>query len=103
MEDEHDFMRCATAWAGMATVDIPNVATILTDLSNFPTLADRVQQGMLNFLYLGRLMIHPDGLSSDPAFQDAQGRSLLDTGRLFYDGNSQGGIIAGALAPVAPD
>ena len=57
----------------MATTDVPNVATILTDLSHFNTLADRVQQGMLNFLYLGRLMIHPDGLSTDPAFQDDTG------------------------------
>ena len=103
MASEHNFTFCATNWEGMAETDIPNVATILADLSNFPTLADRVQQGMLNFLYLGRLMIHPDGLSSDPAFQDAQGRSLLDTRRLFYDGNSQGGIIGGALAAVAPD
>jgi hypothetical protein len=100
---EHNFTFCATDWAGMATTDVPNVATILTDLSNFNTLADRVQQGMLNFLYLGRLMIHPDGLSTDPAFQDAAGRSLLDTRRLFYDGNSQGGIIGGALTAVAPD
>src|SRR3954454_10492714 len=100
---EHNLTFCATDWAGMATPDIPNVATILTDLSNFNTLADRVQQGMLNFLYLGRLMIHPDGLSTGPAFQDAGGKSLLDTRRLFYDGNSQGGIIGGALTAVAPD
>jgi hypothetical protein len=103
MEDEHDFIYCATDWAGMATVDVPNVATILADLSNFPTLADRVQQGMLNFLYLGRLMIHPDGLGANPAFQTADGKSLFDTRRLYYDGNSQGGIIGGALTAVAPD
>ena len=103
MADEHNFIFCATDWAGMATEDVPNVATILTDLSHFPTLADRVQQGMLNFLFLGRLMIHPDGLSSQPAFQTDGGQPLLDTRRLFYDGNSQGGIIGGALTAVAPD
>jgi hypothetical protein len=103
MEDEHNFIYCATDWAGMATIDVPNVATILTDLSNFPTLADRVQQGMLNFLYLGRLMIHPQGLGSQPAFQTADGKSLIDTRALYYDGNSQGGIIGGALTAVAPD
>ena len=85
------------------TADVPNVATILADLSNFPTLADRVQQGMLNFLYLGRLMIHPQGLGANPAFQTADGKSLFDTRRLYYDGNSQGGIIGGALTAVAPD
>jgi hypothetical protein len=102
MMAEHNFTYCATAWAGMATVDVPNVATILADVSNFNTLADRVQQGMLNFLYLGRLMIHPDGLCSQTAFQ-VHGTCILDTRRLFYDGNSQGGIIGGALTAVAPD
>lgn len=103
MMAKYNFTFCATAWAGMATEDVPNVATILTDLSNFPTLADRVQQGMLNFLYLGRLMINPDGLCSQKAFRMADGRCALDTRRLFYDGNSQGGIIGGALTAVAPD
>ena len=43
-------------------------ANILTDLSNFPELADRLQQGLLNELFLSRLMIHPDGFASAPAF-----------------------------------
>ena len=93
---------CGTDWIGMSTTDIPNALTTLADLSNFPTLADRVQQGMLNFLYLGRLMIHPDGFAANDAFQFG-GESVLDTTRLFYDGNSQGGIIGGALAAVAVD
>jgi hypothetical protein len=83
--------------------DVPNVVTILHDLSNFPTLADRVQQGMLNFMYLGRAMVHPAGFASLPAFQFG-GRSVLDgSQRLFYDGNSQGGIIGGALIATEPD
>ena len=102
MMAEHNFVFCATDWAGMADQDLPNVLTILPDVSRFNTLADRVQQGMLNFLYLGRLMIHPDGLVSQPQFQK-DGQPILDTERLFYDGNSQGGIIGGALAAVAPD
>jgi hypothetical protein len=100
--DEHDITFCATDWTGMATEDVPNVLTVLMDLSSFPTLADRVQQGMLNVLYLGRLLHHPDGLAADPAFQ-RDGRRLLDPSRLFFDANSQGGIIGGALTAVAPD
>ena len=69
-------------------------------MSNFPQLADRVQQGMLNFLYLGRLMIHPDGLSTRPGLPGER-PAVIDTRRLFYDGNSQGGIIGGALTAVA--
>jgi hypothetical protein len=130
MANEHNFVFCATEWIGMAcsdvtdptdpqgllgealagnlpqspNCDVPNVVTILHDLSNFPTLADRVQQGMLDFMYLGRAMVHPDGFAKDPAFKLPDGRSLFDgTQRLFYDGNSQGGIIGGSLIAVEPD
>jgi hypothetical protein len=98
MAARHDMLFCATDWAGMSQSDIPNVASILTDLSNFPSLADRSQQGILNFMYLGRLMIHPQGLVTDPHFA-----GTIDRTRLYYDGNSQGGIIGGALTAVAPD
>ena len=57
-------------------------------------------------MYLGRLMIHPQGFSSDPAFQFTKGgaRSRCSTrARLFYDGNSQGGIMGGSLTALAPD
>ncbi|HEU0131227.1 MAG TPA: hypothetical protein VFQ85_09590 [Mycobacteriales bacterium] len=101
MAQENDFVFCATDWIGMATEDVPNVATILADMSNFPTLADRVQQGMLNFLFLARAM--KTGFASDPAFQSPGGTSVLDTRAVFYDGNSQGGIIGGALMAVAQD
>ena len=126
---EHNFIFCATDWIGMSCSDLPDtdaspdavatflekssrrqfpncdyqtIVTILEDMSNFPKLADRMQQGLVNFLYLGRLLVHPDGFSKDPSFQ-AGGQSLIDTRRLFYDGNSQGGIIGGALAAVGVD
>jgi hypothetical protein len=102
MANEHNIMFCATDWAGFATQDLPTIATILQDVSNFPKLVDRTQQGMLNFLFLGRAMIHPQGFSASPAFRIG-GQSVIDTERLFYDGNSQGGILGGALAAVAPD
>jgi hypothetical protein len=100
--DQHRMMFCATDWQGMSSSDGPNVISVLQDLSRFPTIADRLQQGMLNFLYLGRAMIHDDGLSSDPAFR-FQGQSLIDQRRLFYAGGSQGGIMGGSLTAIAPD
>jgi hypothetical protein len=60
----------------------------------------------VNFMYLGRLRIHPLGFGNDPAFQFTKNgtpRSVLDTDRLFYDGNSQGGIMGGSLTALAPD
>ncbi len=103
MSNEHNVVLCATKWAGMSEDDIANAVQILQDFSRFPTLADRTQQGLLNFLFLGRLMIHADGLSSHEAFQDDEGNSVIDRSQLVYDGNSQGGIMGGALTAVATD
>jgi hypothetical protein len=102
LASEHDIMLCATDWIGLAQEDIPNAVAILGDISHFSSLADRSQQGMLNFLYLGRTMINPLGFSTDPAFQ-WNGTPLIDTSRLYYDGGSQGGIMGGSLTAVAPD
>lgn len=102
MVGDHQMAYCATDWIGMSEGDLGNALTILQDVSTFNTLADRSQQGILNFVVLGRLMQAADGLVSDAAFQDGTGDPLLDTGALFYDGNSQGGIIGGALVAVDP-
>jgi hypothetical protein len=103
MAREHNTMYCGTEWIGMALGDVPNVAVIIADVSHFASLADRAQQGFLNFMFLGRAMIHPDGFASHDAFQGADGQPLLDTSELFYEGNSQGGIMGGALTALAPD
>ncbi|SEG45813.1 hypothetical protein SAMN04489712_105325 [Thermomonospora echinospora] len=104
MADEHGFLFCATKWAGMSRDDVPNVVTVLADLSRFSTVADRLQQGMLNMLWLGRAMIHDRGLAAHRAFRTPDGRPLIDTGAgLVFDGNSQGGIMGGALTAVSTD
>jgi len=102
MGNDHNITYCATHWYGMATGDIGNVATMLADMSNFPTLADRVQQGMLAQLFLARLLKSDHGFAGDAAFQ-LGGKPLVRSGEVFYDGNSQGGIIGGALMAVATD
>jgi hypothetical protein len=104
--NDHNFVICATDEIGMSSNDLANTAGILTDLSSFPELTDRVQQGLLNELFLGRTLIHPSGFSANPAFHvngPPGGPSVIDTSRLYYEGNSQGGILGGALTAVAPD
>ncbi len=102
MGQENNMLFCATDWYGMATGDVPNVATFLADMSAFPTLPDRVQQGMLAQLFLARLLKDPRGFASAPAFR-AGGKPVVQSGAVYYDGNSQGGIIGGALMAVAQD
>ncbi|TDE18931.1 hypothetical protein [Actinomadura sp. 6K520] len=102
MAAEHGFVFCATRWIGMSEEDVPNVVSALADLTRFRTVADRTQQGLLNFVFLGRAMTR--GFAGHRAFQDAAGASLIDTGaELTFDGNSQGGIMGGALTAVSPD
>lgn len=100
---ERNFMPCATQWMGFADYDYVNAIASLTDPSNAPSMMDRAQQGFLNMLYLGRVMAHPLGFAADAAFQTGSGDSLIETGKLVYDGNSQGGIMGGALAALGVD
>ncbi len=107
LADQYGFVMCATDEIGMSGDDVGNtVANVLSDLSNFPMMADRLQQGLLDELFLSRLMIHPDGFASDPAFhQDGTlgTPSVIDASQNYYVGASQGGIMGGALTALAPD
>jgi hypothetical protein len=103
MSNEHNVVDCATKWAGMSEDDLGNAAATLVEFGNFPTMADRLQQGVLNQIFLGRLMTRSGGLGEDKNFQRADGTPLIDTSHLDYDGNSQGGIMGAMLAAVSPD
>jgi hypothetical protein len=106
LAEAHGIVLCATDEIGMAESDVPVVVGALQNISAFPTLPDRLQQGLLDELFLGRAMISSTGLTTDPAFhQDGTlgSGSVLNTSQLFYNGNSQGGIMGGALTAVSPD
>ncbi|NUR87768.1 MAG: hypothetical protein HOY71_27100 [Nonomuraea sp.] len=104
MAARYDFVFCATPWIGMAQEDIPTVISTFTDMSRFHVVPDRSRQGFVNAIVLGRAMTARDGFVSDPAFRTAQHRPLIDVSKgLSYDGNSQGGILGGALVALSPD
>ncbi|MCC5951426.1 MAG: S-layer homology domain-containing protein [Acidimicrobiia bacterium] len=103
MGNEHNVMFCAVDWIGMSTPDAGNVVAILNNLSRFPTLADRVQQGILNTQFLARAIRHEDGFGAHPAFQDAAEAPLVAPGDVYFDGNSQGGIIGGAATAISTE
>ncbi|MEI7691066.1 MAG: hypothetical protein WCJ50_00930, partial [Actinomycetes bacterium] len=104
MASEHNMMFCATPEIGMADEDVPNAIALLGDMSKFSSMADRLQQGLLNELILGRLMINPSGFAAAEAFKGSSpSRSAIDTSALYYDSNSQGAILGGALTALSPD
>jgi hypothetical protein len=94
---------CAVDEIGMSTADIPTVLKELGDLSLFRTQADRLQQGALGFLELGRLLASSEGFGTNVAFQDGHGASIIDGKKLALLGASQGGILGGVSSSVATD
>ena len=108
LAQDHAMIACATDEIGMASEDVPQVILALSELSRFEVVPDRLQQGLINELFLARLMFHPDGLGTDPAFQDGNGEdpggdSVIRTDHVYYMGASQGGIMGGALTAISPD
>ena len=102
LASEHDMVFCSTDFWGLAQGDTAADAAALGNLNLFEPVVDRLQQGALNSLFLGRLMLNRHGLASNPAFRRG-GVPVIETKQLYYDGNSQGGIMGGMLTALAPD
>ncbi|MEA2292082.1 MAG: hypothetical protein QOF17_1102, partial [Solirubrobacteraceae bacterium] len=102
LANEHDMVLCATPLSGAASADAATVAQAVADASRMPRVADALQQGILNALYLGRLMAHPQGLAADPLLQ-AGGQSIVAAGQTFYAGDGLGATAGAALTAFAPD
>ncbi|GAB3454615.1 hypothetical protein GCM10027436_56120 [Actinophytocola sediminis] len=101
--NESNSVPCGASWLGMSGEDIPFIVGALGDLSRFGSVPDRMQQAYLNMMYLGRAMIHVDGLSSLPAFQLGEVPALDTSVGLGFAGASLGGIQGTALTALATD
>ncbi|MFL5823142.1 MAG: hypothetical protein ACJ764_06845 [Solirubrobacteraceae bacterium] len=93
---------CATDWWGLADGDKTLAVKAVGNLNLFPTLVDRLQQGVLNTLFLARLARSPKGFASNSNFESGH-KAVIDTSHVYYYGNSQGGIEGGLTTAVAPD
>lgn len=102
MAEDHEMMFCATNWAGFASEDVAVAITALQDWGQLKPVFDRQQQGFLNFMYLARLLKHEAGFAAHDAFRAAD-MAVFDNTHVYYDGNSQGGILGGALMGLIQD
>lgn len=102
--NQYRIVLCATPWIGMASDDIGNVVNALSDFSNFGSIPDRLQQALLNFQFLARLLKDPRGFDSDPAFRAGTANDpVVQSGEVFFNGNSQGGILGGAATAISKE
>lgn len=100
--DQYGIMYCATEFTGIAAGSLPLVVAAMLDVSSFPSIPDSAQQGLLQHMFLARLMAHPAGFAADPAFQ-VQGAPVFDRSEVFYDGNSNGGILGTTVVAASKD
>lgn len=105
---EFDYIAGATDWRGLSGQDLFWVAGQIlgigtNQLNNFPALPDRLRQGMLNTLVLGRMMKR-GFFNVDPAFQvDGEGVFPGPAEEMYYYGISLGGIMGTWYAALMPD
>jgi hypothetical protein len=102
LASDHDMVLCSTDWLGLSYGDTGNDIGAMLNPNRLPGQVDRMQQGVLDMLYLGRLMDSPTGLAVNPDFEQS-GQSVIDTSQLYYYGNSTGGIEGGIVTAISPD
>lgn len=89
MAKEHNYIFIATDWTGMAHFDRQTAIAATTEISNFQGMADRLHQGILDFLVLGRAAKHRLANLKPLTSRNVK----VDTDDVHYAGGSQGGIF----------
>jgi len=88
LADRYNYIVIATDWTGMAEGDRGTAASATVDISIFQGVADRLHQGMLEFLMLGR-----SARSHLPGLTALTSRNVtVDDEQVYFAGASQGGI-----------
>lgn len=88
-----------TSWRGMSGRDLPQVAAALNDANKGPWIFDTLVQGIVNFIALEHIARGPMAAT---LFVDGDGNSLVDPTKVYYYGNSQGGIFGGTVLAYDP-
>jgi hypothetical protein len=99
----------ALDWKGFASDDVATVLTALSsgDLSTFRAVPERMHQGTLNFLMAMRtLSVAANGGAATPlneALERDCGGAMIDGGKRYYFGGSQGGILGASMMALTTD
>lgn len=97
--NDHKLIFFSADLTGMATEDAVPLLSILSELSRFPSLADRLHQGLTEWVLLARSMRERLGELPIAVSKKIQ----INKSELFYSGISQGGIFGASFMAITPD
>jgi hypothetical protein len=97
--NNHRVIFVAASLQGMSFEDFVTVGQVLRDFSRFPFIADRLHQGLTNWVAVMRSMMRRFN-----ALPEAIARGIqVNADERFYSGISQGGIFGGTYLAISPD
>ena len=99
LANEHKVIFFGAFLTGMAEYDYGTTQALIFDFGKFPWLADRIHQGLLEYILLARSM--KQRFASLPF--SIENEITIDAGRMFYLGISHGGIFGATYMALAPD
>ncbi|MBM4357290.1 MAG: hypothetical protein FJ096_04195 [Deltaproteobacteria bacterium] len=97
--NQEKFVVVGTNMLGMSSEDVDAIIAMLGDMSEFPALPDRLHQGALNHVFLGRALKR--GFDAIPEL--ASRGVTIDPKEVYYNGISQGGIFGATHLALSPD
>ena len=101
MSSKHGYVGFGVDFIGMAEEDLMSVTdAISADIGSFRQCVDRQHQGMINSLLAMRMM--RGDFAKDPQVT-FNGKSVIDTTKGFYRGDSQGGIFGVTYMALTTD
>lgn len=99
LANEYNYVLVAADLVGMSHVEQSAALSSIFDLSNFIKLADRLHQGLLEYVLLTRA-----AGQRLPGLDEVSERDvLIDTSEQYYFGGSQGGIFGQTFMALTPD
>jgi len=96
---DHKLIYFATDLTGMSEDDAIPLLSILAELGRFRSMADRLHQGLVEWVLLARAMRERLGELPIAVSKKIQ----VNKAELFYSGISQGGIFGGSFLALTPD
>ena len=94
-----NLMFFACHMTGMSQFDLASIINGINTVDEFPTMPEKLHQGMVEYLLLARAM--RERLADLQVIKD--NKITVNKDELFYFGNSQGGIYGGTVLALSQD